>query len=140
MIVSGVSSGRTQESVFLALELIGFAHMASAPIIGSLDAQPSAAVREFSAQHYEASGAQQFGIDQTTLIDILAEIVRHRNPASDNVSEESFLSSLRLEELVLARACAKGNDRAWEVFLTRFRATLYETAYKISNIESEARS
>ena len=140
MIDSGVSSGRTQDSVFLARELIRFAHMASAPLAGSLETQPSVAVREFAAQHYEASGAQQFDMDQAVLIKVLAEIVKQRNPASDNVSEQSFLASLRLEELVLARACARGNERAWEVFLTRFRATLYETAYKIAKIESEARS
>jgi RNA polymerase sigma-70 factor (ECF subfamily) len=114
--------------------------MASAPIAGSLNEQPSTAVREFAAQHYGASGAQQLGLDQTALIEFLAEIVKQRNPASDSISEQSFLSSLRLEELVLARACAKGNDRAWEIFLTRYRATLYETAYKIAKIESEARS
>jgi RNA polymerase sigma-70 factor, ECF subfamily len=114
--------------------------MASAPLAGSLDAQPSTAVLEFAAQHYEASGAQQFGMDQATLIEVLAEIVRQRNPANDNVTEQNFLASLRLEELILARACARGNDRAWEVFLTRYRTTLYETAYKIAKIESEARS
>jgi len=114
--------------------------MASAPLAGSLETQPSVAVREFAAQHYEASGAQQFDMDRAVLIEVLAEIVQQRNPASDKVSEQSFLASLRLEELVLARACALGNERAWEVFLTRFRATLYETAYKIAKIESEARS
>ncbi|HEY1965380.1 MAG TPA: hypothetical protein VGG59_10640, partial [Acidobacteriaceae bacterium] len=113
--------------------------MASAPLAGSLDAQPSGAVREFAAQHYEASGAQRFGMDESTFIEVLAGIVRQRNPASDNVTEQNFLASLRLEELVLARACAKGDERAWEVFLTRYRATLYETAYKIAKVESEAR-
>ena len=41
--------------------------------------------------------------------------------------------------LVLARACAAGNDRAWEIFLNRYRATLYESAYKIAKEESAAR-
>jgi RNA polymerase sigma-70 factor (ECF subfamily) len=113
--------------------------MASAPLAGSLETQPSVAVREFARQHYEASGAQQFDIDRAVLLEILAEIVKQRNPVSDNVSEQSFLRSLRLEELVLARACARANERAWEVFLTRYRATLYETAHKIAKIESEAR-
>ena len=113
--------------------------MASAPVSGPLDAQPSAAVREFVAQHYEASGAQQFGMDQPALATVLTEVVKQRNPSSDDVAERSFLTALRLEELVLARACANGNDRAWEVFLTRYRNTLYETAYKIAKIESVAR-
>src|SRR5271165_1811259 len=113
--------------------------MASAPVSGPLDAQPSAAVREFVAHHYEASGAQQFGMDRAALVAVLAEVVKQRNPFSDDVAERSFLTSLRLEELVLARACANGNDRAWEVFLKRYRNTLYETAYKIAKIESVAR-
>ena len=41
--------------------------------------------------------------------------------------------------MVLARACVAGNDRAWEIFLTRYRATLYESAYKIAREESAAR-
>jgi RNA polymerase sigma-70 factor (ECF subfamily) len=114
--------------------------MASAPLTGSLEAQPSAAVREFAAHHYEGCGAQQWGMEEAALIGVLAEIVNQRNPAGDNITELNFLMSLRLEELVLARACASGNERAWEVFLTRYRATLYETAYKIAKIESEARS
>ena len=44
-----------------------------------------------------------------------------------------------MDELVLARACAAGNERAWEVFLTRYRNTLYESAYKIAPTESTAR-
>jgi RNA polymerase sigma-70 factor (ECF subfamily) len=71
---------------------------------------------------------------------ILAEVVNHRDPAGDDVFEQTFLASLRLEELVLARACASGNDRAWEVFLNLYRVTLYETAYKIAREESAARS
>jgi RNA polymerase sigma-70 factor (ECF subfamily) len=114
--------------------------MASQLVSGSLDGPPSAAVREFVAQHYEASGARQFSIDQAALVEILADIVKQRNPASDAVTEHGFLASLRLEELVLARACANGNDLAWEVFLTRYRATLYETSYKIARIESTART
>jgi RNA polymerase sigma-70 factor (ECF subfamily) len=42
--------------------------------------------------------------------------------------------------LVLARACAAGDNRAGEVFLNRYRATLYESAYKIAKEESAARS
>lgn len=113
--------------------------MASAPVSGPLDTQPSAVVREFAVLHYEASGAREFGIDESALAAILAEVVKHVAPAADAGLEQTFLVSLRLEELVLARACACGNDRAWEVFLTRYRVTLYETAYKIAKEESAAR-
>lgn len=113
--------------------------MASAPVSGPPDAQPSAAVREFAAVHYEASGARQFGMDESALTALLTEVVTKREAAAESANEHGFLASLRLEELVLARACAHGDERAWEVFLTRFRVTLYETAYKIAKEDSAAR-
>jgi RNA polymerase sigma-70 factor (ECF subfamily) len=114
--------------------------MASAPVPGLSDKLLSAAVRKFAAEHYEASGAREFGMDEAALATLLAEVAAHRERAASEVPEHSFLASIRLEELVLARACADGNDRAWEVFLTRYRETLYESAYKLSKEESAARS
>ena len=58
--------------------------------------------------------------------------------ASGGSELRSFLGSLHLEELVLARACVAGNERAWEVFLNRYRATLYETAHKIAGDHAAA--
>ncbi len=113
--------------------------MASVPAPGPLSTQVSAVVRDFAAQHYAASGAEQFEIDQAGLAEILASVVRHLDCATGEAGTGGFLSSLRLEELVLARACVAGNDRAWEIFLTRYRATLYESAYKIAREESAAR-
>jgi RNA polymerase sigma-70 factor, ECF subfamily len=114
--------------------------MASVPAPGPLSTQVSAVVRDFAAQHYAASGAEQFEIDQAGLAEILASVVRHLDCATGEAGAGGFLSSLRLEELVLARACVAGNDRAWEIFLTRYRATLYESAYKIAREESAARA
>ncbi len=105
----------------------------------SRDASASAVAREFAVQHYEGSGASRFGMDETDLAAVLADVVKQRAAGSDEAGEREFLASLRLEELVLARACANGNDYAWEVFLTRYRSTLYETAYKIAKVESVAR-
>jgi len=113
--------------------------MASAPNPGGLEGRPTAAVREFVARHYLACRAAQFGIDEAALANILAHVVKQACPAGDGEAEQQLLASLRLEELVLARACAYGDERAWEVFLTRFRTTLYESAYKIARTDSEAR-
>ena len=78
------------------------------------------------------------------LAEILAEVVCQWNGNGNNAASEiavrNFLATLRLEELVLARACAAGDNRAWEVFLNRYRATLYESAYKIAKEESAARA
>ena len=113
--------------------------MASAPASARLDPQVLAIVREFSARHYDESGARQFGMAPADLAEILAEVVCQWGNAASEIAVCNFLATLRLEELVLARACAAGDNRAWEVFLNRYRATLYESAYKIAKEESAAR-
>ncbi len=114
--------------------------MASIPTPGRLVEQPSAAVQGFADRQYGASGAQQFGIDLAAFAALLAQVVAQACPAGDAAAQQRFLESLRIDELVLARACAGGNERAWEVFLARYRNTLYESAYKIARTESDARS
>jgi RNA polymerase sigma-70 factor (ECF subfamily) len=109
--------------------------MASAHSSGPLDVAAQALAREFAAQHYRDSGAEQFGINEDGLAEILAGVACH----AEQGCTQDFLVSLRLEELVLARACAAGNERAWEVFLNRYRTTLYSAAYKIAREESAAR-
>ncbi len=113
--------------------------MASAPAYAPLDPQVLVIVGEFSAQHYEECGARQFGMSPADLAEALAEVVSQWGSATSEAAAHNFLATLRLEELVVARACAAGNDRAWEVFLNRYRATLYESAYKIAKEESVAR-
>lgn len=113
--------------------------MASIPSGGAAGEQPSAAVREFAARHYLTSGAAQFGMDEPALARVLAHVAGQACPGGDEAAQGRLLASLRLEELVLARACAYGDERAWEIFLTRYRSTLYESAYKIARTDSEAR-
>jgi len=113
--------------------------MASAHASGPLDSAVAAVVREFAAERYRDSGAEQFEMDQEGLAQILTGVLSERDCATDEPGARDFLTSIRLEELVLARACAAGKERAWEAFLTRYRATLYESAYKIAREESAAR-
>jgi len=114
--------------------------MISAPASSSAEPEPSASVVEFAARHYGVSHAADFGIDQPALARILSCVLNQRDPAANDVPELSFLNSLRLEELVLSRACAGGNELAWEVFLNRYRDTLYETAYKVAKDDAAAHS
>ena len=106
--------------------------MASAP-----SSQASAAVQAFAAAHYEESGAVRFGIDLAGLVSLLVEVLAQRG-AKDEA--EAALQTLRLEEVVLARACVAGNERAWDLFLTRYRSAMYDAAYKIAHDETSARS
>jgi RNA polymerase sigma-70 factor (ECF subfamily) len=115
--------------------------MASASASGPLEEQQVvAAVRAFVELNYEASGARQFGISEEGLAGLLAEVLKASQLNRDEITEEKFLLSLRLEDLVLAHACADGNEPAWGLFLTRYRATLYETAYKIAREDNAARA
>lgn len=113
--------------------------MASTPVPGTPSAEVGTAIREFCAWQYPQCGAEKFGIGETGLAEILADVVSRRDPTTAGTDIPGFLASIKLEELVLARACAAGNDYAWEVFLTRYRATFYESAYKIVREESQAR-
>jgi RNA polymerase sigma-70 factor, ECF subfamily len=113
--------------------------MPPAPTSGSIE-RPSAAVEEFARQHHASSGAQQLGMDHAAFAGLLTQIALQAGPFDDDAAAMRFLTSLRVEELVLARACANGDERAWETFLIRYRSTLYESAYKIARTETAARS
>jgi RNA polymerase sigma-70 factor (ECF subfamily) len=110
--------------------------MASAPTSRTGPAA-SAAVQAFVASHYGESGAAQFGIDAAGLAAMLAEVFEQRGAGSES---DAALQSLRLEELVLARACVAGNERAWEIFMARFREAMYDAAYKIAHDEASGRA
>src|SRR5271157_5565429 len=79
--------------------------MASAPASGPLSTQVSAVVVEFAAQHYPDSGAEQFEIDQAGLAEILCGAVGQWDCTAEKSGVRGFLTLLRLDELVLARAC-----------------------------------
>jgi RNA polymerase sigma-70 factor (ECF subfamily) len=111
--------------------------MASAPI-SQPASQTAAAVQEFAAGHYAESGAARFGIDVAGLASLLAEALNQRGTAEPET--KAALESLRLEELVLARACMAGHEGAWELFLTRYRGAMYEVAYKVARDEAAGRA
>ena len=50
-----------------------------------------------------------------------------------------FFITLRIDDLILARACAAGNDKAWESFLSRFREKLYDIAGYVAKESAAAR-
>lgn len=98
---------------------------------------PSEAVLTFAAEHHVESGAAEYGIDVAGLAVLLADVFAHRGAASES---ELALQTMHLQELVLARACVAGNERAWEVFLTRYREPMYDAAYKIARDEATGRA
>src|SRR6185312_16104333 len=107
-------------------------HASAAPEI-------AAAVSTAIAARYEESGGARFGVAPEAFRQIVAEVVVRYAAEADEGEQIELVTSLHVAELVLARACAGGNDAAWEVFLTRFRAMLYEAAYRICRNDSAGR-
>ena len=88
---------------------------------------------------YEQSGARGLGLTFDDFAAALAD-ASDRYLARARESEiEAFHRGLRLEDLALARACAQGSEPAWDRFLARYRAKLYEIAAAIAHDESVGR-
>jgi len=89
---------------------------------------------------YQKSRGEEFGLSRGEFDGVLGEIARKYLPA-DAVQRDlrDLYISLRAEELALARACAAGQERAWEVFLTRYREKLYDIAGYITKESSAGR-
>jgi RNA polymerase sigma-70 factor, ECF subfamily len=93
-----------------------------------------------AAQLHREAGAEKFGLSSQSFAGILQEVAAKYLPAGASPAEVAdFVTHLRLEELALARACALGNDPAWEIFLTRYREKLYNAAHAITPGDSNAR-
>ena len=94
----------------------------------------------YISQLYESSTAAEFGMDLPEFAAILQEISDKYLLGAGSAREvEDFQRSLRLDDLVLARACAAGSERAWEVFIARYRPRLREIAMSITKDEAAAR-
>jgi len=97
-----------------------------------------------SAALYVRSGAAAYGMSAQQFSAVLDEVLRKHfpresDPDSTNASPDNsaakkagYCAGLRLEELALARACAAGNERAWQDFISRYRQKLYSMALHIT--------
>jgi len=88
---------------------------------------------------YAKSPALTYGVSFEQFAAILEEIGTKYVSADAREKPDAlrdFFNSLRIDDLVLARACAAGNDRAWEAFLSRFREKLYDIAGYITKESS----
>ena len=97
------------------------------------------AVCEAIARRYEEAGAERYGITPGQFLQIVgAVIVRYAGQATEEEQLE-LAATLRVAELTLTRACSAGNEIAWDLFLTRYRGPLYESAYRIARNEDTGR-
>jgi RNA polymerase sigma-70 factor (ECF subfamily) len=96
---------------------------------------------EFLAkQLYRKSGAETYGLGSREFGALLAEVTERYLPSCSSESEiENFQRTLHVEDLALARACAAGSERAWEIFIARYREKLHQAALAITRDDSRAR-
>jgi RNA polymerase sigma-70 factor (ECF subfamily) len=89
---------------------------------------------------FERSHADAYAITREEFDSWLVAIAHKYLPAGVTQEEvEGLLGTLRVEDLVLARACAAGHERAWEQFMARFRELLYDSALGIARETSQAK-
>jgi len=96
----------------------------------TLRAQPEDTA--IAAELYLRSGAAAYGVSPEQFAVILDGILRKYLPQGSSEEKADFCATLRLEELALARACAAGNERAWEDFISRYRQKLHGMALHIT--------
>jgi RNA polymerase sigma-70 factor (ECF subfamily) len=94
----------------------------------------------YLAELYAKSSAEKFRVSLQDFTAILQDVSGRYLPRNATRAEAAELHcGLRVEDLVLARACARGNELAWECFLLQYRQKLYDTAAAIAKEESAAR-
>ena len=102
-------------------------------------ARPALEIQTLAEELHGKCSAAQFGLTCGDLARILGEVANKYLPAAAPTQLREFCVSLKIEELVLARACAAGNERAWETFMARYREKLYEMGLHITRENSAAR-
>src|ERR1700730_7461507 len=100
--------------------------------------EASSGLESMITELYQKSGNS--GLSREQFAVILDQVAANYLPATASASETAELyASLRVEELALARACAAGQERAWEIFMARYREKLYDIAAHIARETSAAR-
>ena len=106
---------------------------------------PGAMDRRALDELWRASDAASWGLSREEFDQILLEAGAAQNfglaegEAATRHYQTAFFRSLRLNDLVLARACAAGNERAWERLIVTHRQPLVRAAIAITGSETLGR-
>lgn len=95
-------------------------------------------IRDLLTELHARAACEKIGLTQDSFAIILTEVASKHAGSSSETELRTFLLSLRVDELALARACAAGHNTAWEIFLTRYREKLYLSALRIVREDSAA--
>jgi RNA polymerase sigma-70 factor, ECF subfamily len=87
---------------------------------------------------HQRSGGEAYGMDGEQFAAILRDIQGKYLPQASASEAADFCAGLRLEELALARACAAGNEHAWQDFISRYRQKLHAMALHITRDAAHA--
>src|SRR5579864_7805209 len=100
----------------------------------------ASALAALAAELWQRSGGEQFGLTVADCLRLLDAIARkYLPPGAGDRELRELARSLKAEELALTQACAAGHQRAWEIFLLRYREKLYDMALSITREESSGR-
>src|SRR5437660_5961963 len=94
-----------------------------------------------AAELFARSGGSAYALTLAQFTVILHNVV-HRTEGIAGAGKEqisAFLGTLKLDELALAHGCAVGNQHAWDVFLTKYRESIYQSARSVTRSESLGR-
>jgi RNA polymerase sigma-70 factor, ECF subfamily len=98
-----------------------------------------AVVESLLAEFHTKAECEKIGLSRASFAAILCDVGCKYIALDDPEAEvRVFFLSLRVDELALARACAEGHDRAWEIFMSRYREKLYLSALRIAREDSAA--
>ena len=126
------------ESVAGVPETISVAETALPESRGAMD-------RRLLDELWCASDAPGWGLERDEFDRIMAEAGISQNfgldpgVAATPRQQAEFFRGLRLSDLVLARACAAGNEPAWEHFIAQHRQPLIRAAISITGSETLGR-
>jgi RNA polymerase sigma-70 factor, ECF subfamily len=79
---------------------------------------------------FRRSGADRWSVPRSDFAAALERSVRYRfkGAAPARAETGAYIEALHHEDLALACACARGDERAWDHFVSTFRPVLYRTA------------
>lgn len=101
--------------------------------------KPAEAALPALQELFQRSAGERYGLTACQFEEILEQVAAKYLPSGTPPQKLKLWQELRLEELALARACASGQDQAWQEFLTRYREKLYDIARGITREDSSAR-
>jgi RNA polymerase sigma-70 factor (ECF subfamily) len=101
--------------------------------------KPAEAVLPAVLELFEKSGASRYGLTVSALEVILEQVASKYAPGANPQQKQQLWRDLKIEELVLARACSAGNELAWQDFLNKYREKLYDIARGITKEDSNGR-